>query len=439
MTYVSSVLSFKEDGNTYNMTKFYEQDEDTVDVLILGSSHAFMDINPAVLWEEYGIAAYDLGNGNQQPWNSYYQLVEALKTQHPRLIILEAYYLFKHIDVDEYIVVSGNYGLKWSRNRIESIKASAPEGQFWSYLLTYNHIHGRYTDLTEADFRSNRGNPLYEDWKGYRNLTYTVAFDRPDVTGVTESTDLDNKSETYYRKILELAQESNIPIAVIASPYAGITDWEQAYFNRIAEIAAEYDVHFYNFNLDYDSYDLDFATDIPDSAHLNYLGAAKYSKYLGEILVRDYPEQYVDRRGDARYVSWERNANYYERSVYDLQIAQQKDIADAIAMANDENYTILLSMSGASDELTDSLGEMGINLDAQNGVWIIAGDTKASNRVGEFPYHIEPVKYDDILITNDGNTYHFLLDGDDYTTQEGGVNLLIYDQTTASVVTTLGM
>lgn len=82
---------------------------------------------------------------------------------------------------------------------------------------------------------------------------------------------------------------------------------------------------------------------------------------------------------------------------------------------------------------------MGIDLDAQNGVWIIAGDTKASNRVEEFPYHIEPVKYDDILITNDGNTYHFLLDGDDYTTQEGGVNLLIYDQTTASVVTTLGM
>ena len=54
----SQILQFKYMDGLYHMKAFYELEEDSLDVLVLGSSHAYEDINPAVLWKEQGIAAY---------------------------------------------------------------------------------------------------------------------------------------------------------------------------------------------------------------------------------------------------------------------------------------------------------------------------------------------------------------------------------------------
>ncbi len=55
-----SILSFKYIDGIFPMEMFYEQPEDSIDILVLGSSHSFEGINTAVLWDEYGYAAYDL-------------------------------------------------------------------------------------------------------------------------------------------------------------------------------------------------------------------------------------------------------------------------------------------------------------------------------------------------------------------------------------------
>lgn len=85
-----NVFSFKYGDGIYGMEKFYEQEEGTVDVLILGPSLAFADINTATLWSEYGISAFHLGGSIQPMWNTYYYMKEALKYQRPKVMILEA-------------------------------------------------------------------------------------------------------------------------------------------------------------------------------------------------------------------------------------------------------------------------------------------------------------------------------------------------------------
>ena len=87
--FTDSALRLKSSDGIYSLKKFYEQDENSIDVLILGSSHAFENFNTGVLWEEQGIASYVLGGSWQPVWNTYYYLKEALKTQKPKLIILE--------------------------------------------------------------------------------------------------------------------------------------------------------------------------------------------------------------------------------------------------------------------------------------------------------------------------------------------------------------
>ena len=39
--YANHVLSIKDDDGIYSMKKFYELDKNTVDVLVVGSSHAY--------------------------------------------------------------------------------------------------------------------------------------------------------------------------------------------------------------------------------------------------------------------------------------------------------------------------------------------------------------------------------------------------------------
>ena len=66
------IFEVKYGDGIYSMTKFYDLEDHTVDTLVLGSSHAFEDINTGVLWEDYGIAAYVLGGSIQTMWNTYY-------------------------------------------------------------------------------------------------------------------------------------------------------------------------------------------------------------------------------------------------------------------------------------------------------------------------------------------------------------------------------
>lgn len=89
--YVNKVFKVKYGDGIYGVTKFYELDDNTVDVLFLGSSHAYEDFNTGTLWDEFGIASYILAGSVQPMWNTYYYLKEALKTQTPELIILEGY------------------------------------------------------------------------------------------------------------------------------------------------------------------------------------------------------------------------------------------------------------------------------------------------------------------------------------------------------------
>ena len=67
---INRVFKMKYGDGIYSLTKFYEQKKDSVDVLVLGSSHAFENINTGTLWDEYGMASYVLGGSRQPSWNT---------------------------------------------------------------------------------------------------------------------------------------------------------------------------------------------------------------------------------------------------------------------------------------------------------------------------------------------------------------------------------
>ncbi len=446
LAYMNSVFKFKYGDGIYDVTKFYELKDNTVDVLFLGSSHAFEDINTGVLWDEYGMASYIFAGSSQPMWNTYYYFKEALKTQTPSLIVLECFCTILPSEYsDDSTIIKNNFGLHWSKDKIESIKVSAPKERWPEFFLEYTQYHTRYKEITREDFVRNQGNPFYKDWKGFGCNMDTEPLEGGDVSGVTDREPLLDKTEKYYRAIIELALEKEIPIFLLVSPYAGINEDAQRKFNTAGDIAAEYGVPYLNCNLLNDEIGIDWTLDAGDVAHLNYRGNQKFTRYIGKYLAENY--DIPDRRGQQDYLSWERNAEYIRQMIYDQELADSEELEYIAGKLKNDNYSTFISVSGSCDTanefFTDFFDSVGIPKDGTNGVWLVDKNGVLWDSTmdgGEFFYrmahhdlHLKCAENGEGRLTNE-----IFFDDTDYATVRNGVNIVVYDAMTEKVVDNIG-
>ena len=159
-----------------------------------------------------------------------------------------------------------------SVNKVQAVMASTPKSKWLSLLFGYPGYHDRYKELGEKDF-------IYFPWsEGLKNQKGTAV--RPesgditveDCTDITWPQELHPKSEKYLRKIIEYCQKNNVELVLFATPLANRRDM-QPYFNRVAEIADDYGVRFYNLNVmdEQTGYTGDCMWN--DGQHLNMKGA----------------------------------------------------------------------------------------------------------------------------------------------------------------------
>ena len=448
LLYVNHIFKFKYGDGIYGMTKFYELEDDTVDVLVLGSSKAFEHFNTGILWDDYGTASYVLGGSIQPMWNTYYYLKEALKTQTPELIVLEGYCIYQNQEfIDDSRIIKNTYGMKWSMDKLNAIKISSPEERWNEFIFGYTQYHTRYPELSKGDFYKNQGNPLFNDWKGFGCNMATTALESTDVTGIDSRSPLYWKGEEYYRKTIELAQENNIPIVVIIAPYAGINGDEESLFNTASDIASEYGVNFINCNLFLREIGIDFSTDAGDIGHLNYKGSQKFTRYIGALL-KDY-YAISDRRGDDKYVSWQRNADYISQQIYNQELLESDEFEDISKRIWNENYMLIISVDGdcttENETLQSFYSDIGITNDEQNGIWYRDntyginwythdGDEEKYVRTPAHDFHMR--RY----VDEEGNyRSQVIIDNVEYKNVQNGINIVVYDTVTESIADSFGL
>ena len=93
-------------------------------------------------------------------------------------------------------------------------------------------------------------------------------------------------------------------------------------FNRgWGRIAGEYGDLFLDGNKLVDEIGVDYQVDNADDVgHLNYLGNQKYTKYLGTYIKEHYTVS--DRRADAAYESWQKNADYIREMIVNQELKE---------------------------------------------------------------------------------------------------------------------
>lgn len=288
LSQLNRVLAFRYEDGIRQMEGFYKQPGGSVDVLVMGSSHAYVDIDPAVLLNEEGISAYDLCASMQPIWNTYYDLKEALKYQQPKLIVVDIYRLVESFDyVKESKLIKSTFGMRPSKEKMAAIRESLSAEQqkdAWLYFLEFPIYHNRYREVTFSDFLTDYSLP--EDYRGHVPADHVEAMERSAVSQVTEQMPMTEKTALYFQKLLDLAKKEKIPVLLILTPYI-VQEDDQKVYNTVKELLATYpedEVRFLDFNEAYDEIGIDFATDFADYDHLNVAGCQKFSSYLGKVL-----------------------------------------------------------------------------------------------------------------------------------------------------------
>ena len=258
-------------------TAIASQPENTIDLLFLGDSEAYSGFVPLRLWQDWGTASFVCASVDQKPYETVEFLKTALKTQSPKVIILETNVLYRVY------------------SRVDRIVPAAQQ------LFPVLRYHSRWKSLTLRDLQSPEYTGEYPD-RGYHLLL--SADPRKDLEGYMAPTDarevLSGANLRSLRNISNLCREKNIRLILYSVPSP--ENWSMARHNTMEDLARELGVLYLDGNLE--SRDIDWDRDTYDNGdHLNYYGAAKITRWLGDFLSDTLP----DHRGEAAYAAWDRD------------------------------------------------------------------------------------------------------------------------------------
>jgi len=298
----------------------YYEPKNSVDVLFVGSSHIFSGINPVILWREEGIAAFNYVSNNQPPWTTYHYLIEALKTQKPRLVIIDVWgasmeYPTGYQANQQNVLNTFNT----SFNKLALANSSVKEGQRVSAMADLLFYHTRWRDVPNPTSKKRYLDVNFRKYKGYtRNGRFLIAELSSELNDIVyPSTDeigeIHEKCTYYLLKIIELSNKNDFELIFIKTPVSTVlnNEVEVASYNAVKNIAEENKIRFidYNENHHRNAMKFDFTTDLLDKTHLNDSGATKLSKYIAKFIKSEYV--IPDRRGNSRYISWDELAEEY--------------------------------------------------------------------------------------------------------------------------------
>ena len=294
---------------------FYAQEENTLDVIMIGSSPVYPFYSAPKLWGEQGITCYPLSSHVQRPSAALPLLKEAYKTQKPEVVVFEMrMYTMEDGDMENNMAYARGVtdNMKYSLNRIYAINRLVSDvSERYTYYFDIFKYHSNWKTIVLPDqiacFKYEKPHPLM----GFviKDEVGPLEEERiPDCTDLTGKTPIPAEQEERLYELLDYLKEQNQQALFIVSPYR-IEPKEQEMYNYMRPIIESYGYDFVNMNEFYEEIGIDFTTDYYDyGGHVNTLGAEKCTTYLGKLL-----EQFHigDKRGEEGYESWEQAYELY--------------------------------------------------------------------------------------------------------------------------------
>lgn len=290
---------------------FYAEKNDTLDIVMIGSSPVFPYYAAPKLWGETGIAMYPLSSNVQRPIAMKYLVREAEKSQSPELYIFEMrMFTMEDAGLSQNMAYTRGVtdNMKYSPLRYETIQAMVSEDDEEGRITFHIDIMKYHTNWKMLVLPSEWGNMLYHKpspLKGYTFKDEVGPLPMPDCGKADGTMAIPEEQEEYLRDLLDFLQEEKQDALFIVSPYGESLENQQMY-NYMEEIVASYGYPFLNMNNYYEETGIIFEEDFADyGSHTNAVGAEKCTDFLRGYLLEHY--EFTDKRGDAEYASWDKS------------------------------------------------------------------------------------------------------------------------------------
>lgn len=291
------------------------QPDESYDVILAGSCHMQLAIQPAQLFDQFGIAACNTGSSSQSIPLSYFIIREMIARHSPELVVLDLYTIYeeKHFAADAWAHEALD-GFPLSFSKAQAINELMDEGRKHFYL-NYIFYHSRWKELTKSDYHLDT--VISEKYQF--SVDGIEAYPDP-FTPVPshETTDIPDVSREYLEKIIALCEKTDTRLLFTVTPYradlvSSPEDSEniQKMFNTAAELAAQYGVDFLNCLYFIEEIGLDFNQDFVDPSHVNAIGSEKVSAFYGDYLSANY--DLPDRSEEKRFLGWHDDCQEYYR------------------------------------------------------------------------------------------------------------------------------
>lgn len=284
-------IVFDEDAGIVQATNEPEGD---YQILAVGNSALYSSFNPLQLWHEQGYTSFAMSAPKQNTKLSYYMVKEALSVQKPQLLILETNAFFDdRVEIEDqgytYTAMKRCYPLfmntqKWNKIKNETYIKNE------NFKVRMELLKGYYFEKT--------------------TVPYTNGFSY--MKKNNEKTPFGKFTKQYLPKIIELAKESHCQVLLIGFPSQ--TAWDYSKHNTVAEYAKNNNFTFIDFNVNQYDTKFDWKTDSRDGGnHLNYSGATKMTKYVGQYINEHYSMK--NHLKEKKYQQWNQD---YQRFLKDM-------------------------------------------------------------------------------------------------------------------------
>lgn len=246
-----------------------------IDILILGSSHAYRGFDPRI-FQKYGFSAFNLGSSGQTPVQTELLLKKYLEKINPKMIIFEVSPLIFSTDgVESALDLIAN-------DTIDShtIKMSIE----LNHLKVYNTLlYGLFSQLVNlnAGYREPlaRRDDTYIPGTGYveKKLKYNDENKADDKRYV-----INKKQLLYFKKVVDMINSKNISLLLVQAPVTS-TLYKSYGINARFDNIMEQNGNYINYN---NRIDLDDSQHFYDLHHLNQWGVTLFNQMVIEDIIK---------------------------------------------------------------------------------------------------------------------------------------------------------
>ncbi|MEG2543702.1 MAG: hypothetical protein RR986_03265 [Longicatena sp.] len=300
----------------------------SIDVLAIGDSNIYRSFSPLIYWKEKKVTSYALSSPSQAAWLSYYQLLDAVTYQNPKVLLLEVNQLFTNPKGKKERMSKSINSLKSDTVRLNAINDNSSQ-------FTKEEKDFLYKNYVTEKFKKNRdkfmGEETKEDkakgdknkkdktkkqksvgFKGYIvNVTQKpLANEKKNYMDQEKTTiPVNENASLYFENIIKLCEKHNIQLVLVKFPTA---EWSYGKQTTVEKFASDRKIPYLDLNTSMKYSNIDWNNDTYDGGnHLNDMGAEKTTIEIANYLEQNF--KLTPTKNDKAITSFETSLQVYEK------------------------------------------------------------------------------------------------------------------------------